>query len=33
MKQMDMMDINSFDEKDFKHTLNQYKEFCIQELQ
>ncbi len=27
-----MLDLNSFDEKDFKNTLNQYKEFCIKEL-
>jgi hypothetical protein len=32
MKQMELLDRNSFDEKDFKNTLNQFKEFCIQEL-
>ena len=29
MKQMELLDRNSFDEKDFKDTLHQFKEFCI----
>ena len=29
LKQMELLDRNSFDEKDFKNTLNQFKEFCI----